>query len=632
MTTAQAQDLAQKLTVAKLEALLQKAASAYYHGATPVITDAEFDAMKDVLTERSPNNKFVAEVGAPVTKGRIELPFPMMSMDKVKPGEPSLARWLKKYPGPFSLSDKLDGTSCMLVADGRGKVKLYSRGDHRGGQDISHLVGHILPQVSAWRLSSAIAIRGEIVMDNETFRIKHASFANPRGLTNGLVNRKTVDRNIVQDTDFVAYEVVSPRLPKSEQWDLLASLGLKVVHHQVVDAITEIELADLYTERRANAKYDIDGIIVEDEGPHELAEARNPIYAFAFKMNFDEDSAQTTVIDVVWEASKDSRLIPRVQYSPVTIDGTILQWATGFNARFIEDNKIGPGSIIRVIRAGQVIPKIVQVVKHTVPKMPEIACSWDATRVHLVLQGTGGDQADTVTIKLILRFFTHLQIDNMKEGLVAKFYDAGFKTIHDYLVADTARFLQLPGVSHVLADKLVSNIQEHIKEVDLATLMTASNVFGTGMGERKLKALLKEIPTILDLPGQGLIQKICAVEGFQTKTAEKVAANLPAFKAFLKAHPQITVASEPASTSSSGPSAAGVDFTGQVIVFTGFRNKEWEKLVTNNGGKVVTSVSAKTTLLVAKDPTTHTGKVDAALQLNIPVISFAAFESRLSGS
>lgn len=162
--------------------------------------------------------------------------------------------------------------------------------------------------------------------------------------------------------------------------------------------------------------------------------------------------------------------------------------------------------------------------------------------------------------------------------------------------------------------------------------MTASNVFGTGMGERKLNALLKEIPTILDLPGQGLIQKICAVEGFQTKTAEKVAANLPAFKAFLKAHPQITVASEPASTSSSGPSAAGVDFTGQVIVFTGFRNKEWEKLVTNNGGKVVTSVSAKTTLLVAKDPTTHTGKVDAALQLNIPVISFAAFENRLSGS
>ena len=502
MGVSEAKELAQHLTITKLEALLRKAASAYYHGSAPVMTDAEFDAMKDMLAARTPNNKFVNEVGAPVTKGRVELPFPMMSMDKVKPGEPSLSRWLKKYPGPFSLSDKLDGTSCMIVADGKGKVKLYSRGDHRGGQDISHLVGHILPQVSAWRLSSAIAIRGEIVMDNKTFRNKHTSFANPRGLTNGLVNRKTVDKNVAQDTDFVAYEIVSPRLPKSEQWDLLAGLGLKVVHHQVLGAVTETDLANLYTERRASSTYDIDGIIVENEGPHELVDERNPPYAFAFKMNLDEEGVQTTVIDVVWEASKDSRLIPRVQYSPVTIDGTVLQWATGFNARFIEENKIGPGSIIRVIRAGQVIPKIVQVVKHTKPKMPLSESSWDATRVHLVLKETGEESAetDTVAIKLILRFFSYLQINNMKEGLVAKFYEAGLTSIHDYLAADTARFLQMPGVSHVLAEKLVSNIQQHIKGVELATLMTATNVFGTGIGERKLKALLKEIPDILQLP------------------------------------------------------------------------------------------------------------------------------------
>ena len=152
--------------VAKLEVLLRSASSAYYHGAAPVMTDAAFDAMKDQLAEQDPNNAFLSEVGAPVTKRRVTLPFPMMSMDKIKPESSKLACWLKKYPGPFSLSDKLDGTSCMIVANNAG-VKLYSRGDQRGGHDITHLVAHVLPEVSAWRLTNDVAIRGELVMAKE---------------------------------------------------------------------------------------------------------------------------------------------------------------------------------------------------------------------------------------------------------------------------------------------------------------------------------------------------------------------------------------------------------------------------------------------------------------------------------
>ena len=125
------------------------------------------------------------------------------------------------------------------------------------------------------------------------------------------------------------------------------------------------------------------------------------------------------------------------------------------------------------------------------------------------------------------------------------------------------------------------------------------------------------------------MNKICAIEGFQTKTAEKVAANLPAFKAFLRKHPQITIANKQSGSRSSS-STGGIDFTGQVIVFTGFRNKEWEKVVTDGGGKVSTSVSAKTSLVVAKDPTSQTGKVKAALDLDISVVSLAAFENKLT--
>ena len=168
--------------------------------------------------------------------------------------------------------------------------------------------------------------------------------------------------------------------------------------------------------------------------------------------------------------------------------------ATGFNARFINDNKIGPGSVICVMRAGQVIPKIVKVVRHTQPKMPTVNCAWDATGTHLVLnEGAFGDHADSVAMKLILRFFTQLQIDNMKEGLIATFFDSGLKSIGDYLGATAACLAQSPGVNVVLAEKLVANLQRHIKDVDLASLMAASNVFGPGIGETRFRALLKEI-------------------------------------------------------------------------------------------------------------------------------------------
>ena len=614
--------------VAELEALLREASSAYYHGTGPIMTDAAFDALKDQLAEQDPNNSFLLEVGAPVTKMRVTLPYPMMSMDKVKPGSPRLARWLKKYPGPYSLSDKLDGTSCMIVADAAGKVKLFSRGDHRGGHDITHLIAHILPEIHAKRLPNAIAVRGEIVMDKKTFCRRHAGFANPRGLTNGLVNMKTVDNNIAQDTDFVAYEVVSPRLPKSQQWKMLADLGLKVVHHKVVYAISEDDLADLYRGRRQAAAYDIDGIIVEDEGSHDMAAMKNPEYAFAFKMEVHEEGVQTTVVDVEWEASKDSKLIPRVRYQPVTIDGTVLHWATGFNARFISDNMIGPGSAICVMRAGQVIPKIVKVVRHTKPKMPTgVDCSWDSTRTHLVLsEKTVGDQADSIAMKRILRFFALMQIDNMKEGLVSTFYEAGLRSIADYLEATATQFAQMPGVSDVLADKLVSNIQRRIKDVELASVMAASNVFGAGLGEKKMRTLLEEMPDLLDQRQEGLHQRICAIEGFQKATAQKIVGNLPAFQEFLQQHPQITVADSRRIVQQGRLKCAG-----QNIVFTGFRNKVWEKLIIDNGGTISTTVSPKTTLLIAKDPKVCTGKVGCALKHNIPVVSCATFNGSLSG-
>ena len=300
----------------------------------------------------------------------------------------------------------------------------------------------------------------------------------------------------------------------------------------------------------------------------------------------------------------------------------------GINARFIEDNGIGPGAKIRVVRSGDVIPKITDVLARVAPKMPDVPYGWDETRVHAMLSDSP-DANKEVEVKLLTKFFTDMKIDNVKEGLVSKFYDNGLRSLDDYLLADVPRLLQLPGVSSVLATKLVDNIHGRVVDADIVTVMAASNVFGTGIGSRKLTALLHAIPDILTTTDgrDVLIAAICKIDGFQQKTAQKVADHLEDFKAFLAAHPQITLARPPAT--SSGQAAQPSPLAGLAVVFTGFRNAVWEKKLADQGGRLQSSVSAKTNILVTKDPESTTGKAQKARDLGVRVIGLEEFEAIL---
>ena len=163
-----------------------------------------------------------------------------------------------------------------------------------------------------------------------TFHRKHVGFANPRSLTNGLVNKKTVNDNIARDTDFVAYEVVSPRLPKSQQWKVLATLGLKVANHKVVHAISEDDLAYLYIERRGALHTTSTASSLKTKAPTGWPRRETLSMLLPSRWTLMKRGFKQLFVDVEWEASKDSKLIPRVRYDPVTIDGTVLRWGYWF--------------------------------------------------------------------------------------------------------------------------------------------------------------------------------------------------------------------------------------------------------------------------------------------------------------
>jgi DNA ligase (NAD+) len=616
-------------SVSALENTIQSAADAYNNSETPTMSDSRFDAAMEQLLALAPDSEVLKAVGAPAMGAKVPLPFLLFSLDKVKPGTGALAKWAGRNAGPFVLSDKLDGVSALVVwrrpPGQKWQVSMFSRGNGVEGTDLSHL-SHLLPKkpriLPKAPNADLFAVRGELIVPKAVFQPELASDA--RSLVSGLVNRKNLDDEAMKKlalVHFVAYEVVFPNLIKRDQLKLLTSCGLEIVPARVEESVTDDVLEAYYSQRLSLSKYEIDGIVIDSGSAHALPTSGNPTYAVAFKKELEQQGGDTTVLEVVWEASKDSKLIPRVRYEPVNVGGVLLKVATGINARFIEAQGTGPGARIHVIRSGSVVPKITRVIEAVAPQMPPVEFSWDANRVHALV--VGDDEG--VVCKRIVKFFVELGIENIKEGLVRRFYENGMTTLASYLEADEAKLLTMPGVNLTLASKLVNNIQAGIKGADPVKLLTASNCFGTGVGPVRLAAALNAFPDLLERDmsrREEVLSDLRGLDGFSSITAERKVVGFIAFSAFMAEHPQIVLSVPDEEIEQEQEEG----LLGMVAVFTGFCEPVWEKAITSAGGRVTISVSSQTTIVVVKDlEVKESGKVSKARSLGIRVVDASTF-------
>jgi DNA ligase (NAD+) len=594
------------VTLKQLATKIKAAADAYYNTGEPLMSDADFDALVDDLRERDPGNAVLAQVGAPVTGTKVDLPYPMMSLDKVKAGT---EKWAAKHPGPYVLSDKLDGTSAMLAGG-----KLYRRGTGKVGADVSHLIPHVISKKAA---ATTLVVRGEIVIAKADFDGSVAVDA--RSAVNALVNKKGTMGGpdpILDVARFVAYEVVEPRMDKAEQFKALKAAGFEVAWHDTVASIDDDMLARKFAERRVASKYNVDGVVVQASGVHGVGD-KNPTYAFAFKSVQEDQGRRTTVTDVVYESSRDGRLVPRVSFDPIVLDtGVTMRWATAHNARFVQENGIGPGAVVHVVRSGDVIPKIIGVDEPVAPKLPDTdpEWAWDANGVHAVLAVLG----DTAKIKILLKFMTSLGVEFTKEGSLTRMYEAGFDTVKKILNADPADIADIPGFGEVQAKKMLDSLAEKVAAADVINLMVASNAFGSGIGERKLRALHAAVPDFHKLRGPELEARVLEAPGFQDKTAVKMVQGMDEFDRVVKAL-GLSLKGRPVNKSAKAGAGKGK------VVFSGFRDADLEDAAIAAGYDVTTSVSSKTALVVAADVTAESGKITKARELGVEIVSIEEF-------
>jgi len=596
----------------QLSSILREANKAYYNE-VPFMNDNEYDIVKEYIEKKYPSNKEIVEVGAQVHRNKAKLPYNMGSMDKIKPDTSALVNWVAKYRGPYVLSCKLDGVSGLYTTEGSAP-KLYTRGDGKVGQDVSHLIPHLrLPK------TKGIAIRGEFIIPKSVFDSKYKiKFANPRNMVAGIINHTSINEAI-HDLHFVAYEVIVPFKKPSEQMEFLSTIDVEGVLWKTETALTNELLSQTLVEWRKNYIYEIDGVIVTNDAKYSRKDG-NPDHSFAFKMVLSGQVAEAKVVDVIWSPSKDGYLKPRVQIEPINLGGVRIEFATGFNGAFINDNKVGIGAVIELIRSGDVIPHIRKV---TVPaeqaKMPSIPFKWNDTHVDIMIKDLDSNQ--TVKEKNITGFFRGIGVEGLSSGNIARIIKSGYDTVAKIIQMDVNELLQVEGFEDKIANKLYNGIKEKIDAASLVIIMSASNVFGRGFSEKRLELIMEAYPNVLlskESDAQK-VAKISAIKGMAEKTAEAFVEKIPDFIKFIKEAGMDNKLAE--KVTEKKPLDESHPLFGKTIVMTGFRDNQIQEDIKNVGAKLGSSVSKNTFIVLVKDIDDDTGKAAEARKLDVTLMT-----------
>lgn len=632
-------NIIQKIEVQQLAPLLEYADHVYHEeGSTPIFSDHLYDILRNRLEQLDPQNSFFSKVGSEAGKqNKVKLPFWLGSMDKFKADTTQIPRWVSKHPGPYLVSEKLDGISLLILFNDKGTVQIFTRGNGSQGRDVSYIqaIFNFKKVVSGLKKMkiTQVAVRGEMIVSKENFK-KYDEFQKSRNMISGIVNRKEEQdlTPFIGKVDFVAFELLKPRVKISQQYQLLEQLGLKTALHEQVSKIDKHILSELLPRFRKDSHYEIDGIIITDDHEYPVNREKNPKYAFAFKMINNDEVAETRVIDVEWNASKDGYLMPKVIIEQVILSGSKVNRTSGKNAKFIKEHKIGIGSVVKVTLDGGVVPGILEVIESSDEgKMPsELSsglCVWDATQTNLILVNVSGN--NDIKIKQLVYFFKHIKTDNLDVGILTKLVEYGYDSVAKLLKMTKSDLLAIEGFKEKLADKIIGNIKTSFQKATLLELMDASNKFGRGLGIKKLSVILKEYPDIIHqhYSSEQLSEMVLKLDGFSDKTTMLFVKSVPVFKEFMT-EIGANLQTYQVKTTKKKASSESLALEGHKIVLTGFRDANITSFIEDQGGEVTNSVSKNTSMVICKDVNDSSGKITKAKSLGVSVVSVDQFREQ----
>lgn len=438
--------------MSKLQEMIKQASQKYYSGEESGISDKEFDAMLDKLKEEDPTSPLLTEVGH-----GYEVELDSTAGEKVQhrylvPGSldkchdwKELSPVLKNKNFHWA-SLKLDGISVVLYYVKGKLVQALTRGKNGIGIDITSKVRYIMKGETDLKQDVEFtgATRGEIIMSNDSFDLFleiDPNAKNPRNSTAGLINSGDISPELGL-LDIVVYTAVGVDIncPSAVNFNTYTQMinWLNSNYKDVVPAQKVQMNEDNFLTTMSSLQnewygvYPADGIVITADDLHLVAYNDSKtdfevVYtADAFK--FKAESAITTVIGIDWNLSKTKYLIPRINFETVKLSGTSVSWCAGNNAKYIEDNGIGEGAVIEVLKSGEIIPYLEKVHQTVAPSIPSNCpcCSTHLIRKGVHLQCPNKECADSDIQDVLVWMQTIAPYDGLGDTLKLKFLSVMF--------------------------------------------------------------------------------------------------------------------------------------------------------------------------------------------------------------
>ena len=590
---------------------LEKASDAYYNGGTAILGDDAYDALRDELEALNPNHPFLKKVGAPPRGATVRLPYLMASLTKIKPGTGTIEKFAETGAS-FVLSDKLDGISALWVTATR---KLYLRGDGEQGVDVSNLV----PYIQGLRSSNPCVVRGELITEGES-----------RSWVNGVMHQKTTVVEDAKRIRFVAYELLEPKgYKRAEQFAILEEFGFDVPwnDHVAKSSLTEEKLSTLFRTRRTTSRYAIDGVVVGVNcipvfQTSNATSVSNPKDCVAFKMVLADQCADTTIKAILWSASHQGYLIPRLQVDPVAVQDCQIEFLTGHNAKLLQEKKLGIGAKIRIRRSGDVIPTVDAVLtpSENIPFPPKFA--WDSTQTHILIPAEHQGSSVEVQSAKLLHFASTLDVANLGPGLIKKLVEGGFTNPKALRAMTPDQWQKTLGKG--MGEKVRLSFEERMKAITELKLMIASSTLPRGTGETKLKALFAKEPDWM----KWSMKVLAGVNSWSFVALEEFLTALEDYKKW-RAEQFGTLVLD---RSISPPPQVNATPPSIFVCFTGFRSQEFEVRCKAKNIEVQLAVNKQTTVLVVSDASNaESGKAKKARDMGARILERSQFEKEYLG-
>ena len=607
---------------------LKRWADAYYIDNNPLVTDEVYDKLYHEVKEyekthpeeidyTSPTQR----VGAPLKEGfkKAKHPSPMWSMEDVFNKE-ELIEWINRINkiakvDRYYIEPKFDGASLNLVYDKGKLLRAITRGDGVEGEDVTNNAKAIPSIKLEIDYDGFIEIRGEVLMKYSEFerlneeRIKNNQepFANPRNAAAGSLRqldpKEVAKRNLI----FIPWGVGVNSLNYkylSELMDFVYNLGFKKPPiREVVSSVEEIEkIYQKLIELRPKLDVMLDGMVIKVDSL-ELQEKlgytnKAPRWQVAYK--FPAVEKQTKIKDIALQVGRTGVITPVAILEPVNIEGVRVERATLNNFDYIKKLDVKIGDVVTLIRSGDVIPKIIKVLKeYRDGSQKEITPPTTCPKCDSILLDEGALikcqnlSCPARVVNSIIHFASKgcMDISGLGEKIVKLLYEKNLiKDIEDIYKLKFEDLIKLEGFKEKKVNNLLEAIEKS-KEVECWRFIKALGIEHIGeVAAKKICQIYKA--KFIDLTKEDLIN----IEGFGEEMANSYLEFIQVNKDKIKRLLEIIKLIYPKDIEQKSSS-----FSGKTIVLTGKMDRsrsEIKNILEELGAKVTNSVSKKTDLVI----------------------------------